>query len=101
MSESERSRRIRLAAFQRVSDLQRIHPTLRGSLIEEDFNFDGERMKLTLRRQAIFKPRHMTHLLSIKTVFPRKGRLPAYADQKYALRQFFEGEGTVEYNFSG
>ena len=37
------------------------------------FEFGGERIPLMNPQRGIFKPRQMAHLLSIKTVFPRRG----------------------------
>src|SRR5690349_5434940 len=39
------------------------------------------------RLRGIFKPRQMEHLLSIKTVFPRRGSRVWYDDQREAHRQ--------------
>ena len=38
------------------------------------FEFGGDRIPLINPQRGIFKPRQMEHLLSIKTVFPQKGR---------------------------
>ena len=101
MSESDTSRRIRLAAFRWVSELRRVNPTLRGLVLEKGFSFQGEQIKLLHRPRGIFKPTQMEHLLSLKTVYPERGRQRWYADQHHAHRQFFESEETVEYSFMG
>jgi putative restriction endonuclease len=43
----------------------------------------------------------MAHLLSIKTVFPRRGAWVWYDDQREAHQQIYAGEDTVEYAFMG
>lgn len=43
----------------------------------------------------------MEHLLSIKTVFPRKGGRVWYDDQREAHRQIYEGDDVVRYAFMG
>jgi putative restriction endonuclease len=43
----------------------------------------------------------MEHLLSIKTVFPRRGARVWYDDQREAHRQIYAGDDVVEYAFMG
>src|SRR5437879_4983027 len=43
----------------------------------------------------------MAHLLSIKTVFPRRGARVWYDDQREAHRQIYEGDDVVDYEFMG
>ncbi len=50
--------------------------------IERGFDFAGQRIHLASRAEGIFKPRAMETLLSLKTVFPRKGRTHWYDDQQ-------------------
>ena len=64
----------RQAAFDHVKRLD----TLKGGVIDSadlagGFEFGGERIPLINPQRGIFKPRQMSHLLSIKTVFPRRG----------------------------
>jgi hypothetical protein len=47
-----------------------------------------QRIPLINPQRGIFKPRQMSHLLSIKTVFP-KGRSVWYDDQRQAHRQIY------------
>jgi len=51
--------------------------------------FGGRRIPLINSQRGIFKPRQMEHLLSIKTVFPRKGARVWYDDQREAHRQIY------------
>ena len=43
----------------------------------------------------------MAHLLSIKTVFPRRGARVWYDDQREAHRQIYAGDEVVDYAFMG
>jgi putative restriction endonuclease len=43
----------------------------------------------------------MAHLLSIKTVFPRRGARVWYEDQRDAHRQIYAGDDVVDYAFMG
>jgi hypothetical protein len=50
---------------------------------------------------CIFKPRQMARLLSIKTVFPRKGARIWYDDQREAHRQISACDDVADYQFMG
>jgi hypothetical protein len=65
------------------------------------FEFDGQRIPLINPQRGIFKPRKMEYLLSIKTVFPRRGARVWYDDQREAHRQIYAGDDVVEYQFMG
>jgi hypothetical protein len=65
------------------------------------FEFGGERIPLINPQRGIFKPRQMAHLLSIKTVFPRRGARVWYDDQREAHRQIYAGDDAVDYQFMG
>ncbi len=43
----------------------------------------------------------MRHLLSIKTVFPRRGRKIWYDDQREVHQQIFNGDQVIDYSFMG
>jgi len=65
---------LRQAAFSHVNRLA----TLRGSILDaadlaSGFEFGGDRIPLINPQRGIFKPWQMEHLLSVKTVFPRRG----------------------------
>jgi hypothetical protein len=63
--------------------------------------FNGERWPLVNPQRGIFKPRGMPFLLSIRTVFPRKGGRIWYDDQRQVHRQIFAGEEELDYAFMG
>src|SRR6267378_587574 len=91
---------LRQAAFSHVNRLA----TLRGGVIDSadlagGFDFGGERIPLINPQRGIFKPRQMAHLLSIKTVFPRRGARVWYDDQREAHRQIYAGDEVVDYAF--
>jgi putative restriction endonuclease len=65
---------LRQAAFDHVNRLA----LLRGGILDsadlgDGFEFAGVRIPLINPQRGIFKPRQMTGLLSIRTVFPRRG----------------------------
>jgi putative restriction endonuclease len=79
---------------------------LRGGVLDSadlagGFEFGGERIPLINPQRGIFKPRQMEHLLSIKTVFPRRGARVWYDDQRDAHRQIYAGDDVVDYAFMG
>ena len=93
---------LRKAAFDHIDRLS----TLRGGVLDSadlagGFEFAGQRIPLINPRRGIFKPRQMTHLLSIKTVFPRRGARVWYDDQREAHRQIYAGDDVVDYQFMG
>jgi putative restriction endonuclease len=57
-----------------------------------EFEFGGERIPLINPQSGILKPRQMEHLLSIKTVFARRGARVWYDDQREAHRQIYAGD---------
>jgi putative restriction endonuclease len=65
------------------------------------FEFGGDRIPLVNPQGGIFKPRQMTGLLSIRTVFPRRGGRVWYDDQREAHRQIYAGDDVVDYQFMG
>jgi putative restriction endonuclease len=93
---------LRQAAFSHVDRLA----ILRGGVLDSadlagGFEFRGERIPLINPQRGIFKPRQMAHLLSIKTVFPRRGARVWYDDQREAHRQIYAGDDVVDYQFMG
>jgi putative restriction endonuclease len=97
-----RDAQLRQAAFEQVTRLAALN---NGVLSSEDlaagFQFDGERIPLVNPQRGIFKPQHMSGLLSIRTVFPRRGGRVWYDDQREAHRQIYDGDEIVEYAFMG
>jgi putative restriction endonuclease len=63
------------------------------------FEFGGERIPLINPQRGIFKPRRMAGLLSLRTVFPRRGGRVWYDDQREAHRQIYAGDDVVDYQF--
>ena len=93
---------LRQAAFDHVNRLA----TLRGGILESSdlaggFEFGGKRIPLINPQRGIFKPRQMSGLLSIRTVFPRRGGRVWYDDQREAHRQIYAGDDVVDYQFMG
>ena len=66
---------MRSAAFEHVRSLSQVRDQLTADDLAAGFVFNGERIPLINPRRGIFKPRQMQYLLSIKTVFPKPGRL--------------------------
>src|SRR5271166_2780217 len=93
---------LRQAAFDQVN---RLAATRGGVLDPADlaggFEFGGERIPLVNPQRGIFKPRQMAGLLSIRTVFPRRGARVWYDDQREAHRQIYAGDDVVDYQFMG
>jgi putative restriction endonuclease len=97
----ELDQRMRMAAFLEV----RRRAELREQLTSEDlglgFQFDGKRLPLVNPQRGIFKPKEMDLLLSIRTVFPRKGAKVWYDDQREVHQQIYDGDDVVDYAFMG
>jgi hypothetical protein len=83
---------IRQAAFDHVRALQSRDLVLGYEDIARGFMFEGQRWPLWNPQRGIFKPRGMPFLLSIRTVFPRKGGRIWYDDQRRVHQQIFAGE---------
>jgi hypothetical protein len=60
--------------------------------IARGFMLEGRRWPLWNPQRGIFKPREMPFLLSIRTVFPRKGGRVWYDDQRQVHQKIFAGE---------
>ena len=93
---------LRQAAFDHVNR----RASLRGGVLNSadlgaGFEFDGERIPLINPQRGIFKPRQMVGLLSIRTVFPRRGGRVWYEDQREAHQQIYAGDDVVDYPFMG
>lgn len=92
---------IRQAAFDHVRGLQSRDLVLRHEDIARGFMFEGQRWPLWNPQRGIFKPRGMPFLLSIRTVFPRKGGRVWYDDQRRVHQQIFAGDEELDYAFMG
>ncbi len=91
---------MRVAAFDRARDLS-AGGLVPAYALDEGFRFEGARVPLYNPRRGIFKPRQMRFLLSIKTVFPKRGNRIWYDDQREVHRQIYEGDELVDYSFMG
>jgi putative restriction endonuclease len=92
---------MRSVAFEHLRQLTQLYDQLSSAHLSAGFQFNGERIPLVNPQRGIFKPRQMSFLLSIRTVFPRPGRRVWYDDQTEVHRQIFEGEETIDYAFMG
>jgi putative restriction endonuclease len=101
MAESIPDAVIRSAAFDHVRSLRDQHGELNSAQLAAGFAYNGERIPLINPQRGIFKPKQMGHLLSIVTVFPKKGRKIWYDDQTHAHKQIFASDDTVDYAFMG
>jgi putative restriction endonuclease len=102
MNGGSRDVQLRQAAFDHVNRLA----LLNGGVLDSadlggGFEFGGERIPLINPQRGIFKPRQMSGLLSIRTVFPRRGGRVWYDDQREAHQQIYAGDDVVDYAFMG
>src|SRR5215472_2275232 len=102
MDPASHDAQLRQTAFRHINRLA----TLRDGVLDSadlaaGFEFVGDRISLINPQRGIFKPRQMEHLLSIRTVFPRRGGRVWYDDQRDAHRQIYAGDDVVEYAFMG
>lgn len=97
----EKDTAMRASAFEHLRRLSETHTHLTSKELGGGFIFEGERIPLMNPQRGIFKPRQMQFLLSIKTVFPRRGAKIWYDDQREVHRRIFEGDESVEYAFMG
>jgi putative restriction endonuclease len=91
---------MRLAAFEHVQRLSEGKDYLTAAQLQTGFAFQGERIPLISPR-GIFKPKQMSFVLSIKTVFPELGGRVWYDDQREVHRQIYAGEEAIYYAFMG
>jgi putative restriction endonuclease len=92
---------VRMAAFERVHELTAAGGLSPSRALDDGFIFGGQRIPLYNPRRGIFKPAAMRFLLSIKTVFPKRGNRVWYDDQREVHRQIYEGDELVDYSFMG
>jgi putative restriction endonuclease len=102
MDPTAKDAQLRQAAFEHVNRLA----TFKSGVLSSDdlsagFQFQGERIPLINPQRGIFKPRQIAALLSIRTVFPRRGGRVWNDDQREAHRQIYENDDVVEYAFMG
>lgn len=101
MSDYDNDAQIRQAAFEHIRRLNETRPYLSSADISAGFEFRGERIPLVNPRRGIFKPRQMSFLLSIRTVFLAQGRRIWYDDQRRVHGQIFDENEAVDYSFMG
>jgi putative restriction endonuclease len=91
---------MRAAAFAEVRRLSNLYGNLTSKHLAGGFQFQGQRIPFVNPQRGIFKPQQMRNLLSIKTVFPRPGRV-WYDDQREVHQQIFNGDESIDYAFMG
>ena len=97
----DREKLMRNAAFDRVRRLSETYAHLTHKELKQGFQFEGQRIPLVNPQRGIFKPRKMKHLLSIRTVIPRKGGKYWYDDQRVGHEQIFARDQSIDYAFMG
>lgn len=97
----EEDRDMRAAAFAHLRNLQDLHDPLTAEHLRAGFSYRGQRIPLLNPQRGIFKPRQMKHLLSIRTVYPRRGARVWYDDQRAVHQQIYQGDELVDYAFMG
>ena len=100
-AEGSRDAAIRAAAFAHVRSLAQRFGVLSSEHLQAGFTFEGERIPLVNPQRGIFKPRILSRLLSIRTVYPKAGARVWYDDQREVHAQLRGGAGTVGYAFMG
>ena len=83
---------MRRAAFDHVRALQERHDALTSEHLKAGFPWQGQRIPLVNPQRGIFKPRSMRHLLSIRTVYPRKHAKVWYGVVEAFLAEHVLGE---------
>jgi putative restriction endonuclease len=101
MAAYDQDHAVRMAAFATVRQLIAVRGDLTSQDLRKGFEFQGERIPLINPQRGIFKPRRMSFLLSIRTVFPRRGARVWYDDQRDVHRQLYEADTAVDYAFMG
>lgn len=101
MTGPDTDERMRMAAFAHVRELARRYGLLTSDHLKVGFQFEGVRVPLVNPQRGIFKPRSMRRLLSIRTIYPRKGARVWYDDQRQVHEQIYRGDATVDYAFMG
>jgi putative restriction endonuclease len=92
---------LRMAAFATIRQLVAVRGDLTSQDLRKGFEFQGERFPLINPQRGIFKPQRMRFLLSIRTVFPRRGARIWYDDQRDVHRHLYEADTEIDYAFMG
>jgi len=90
--------RLRLAAAEHVRRVG-VSGVLTSNDLRAGFVVDGARIPLINPQRGIFKPKEMSFLLSVRTVFPATGRKVWYDDQRDVHQQIERGEELIDYAF--
>lgn len=93
-------------ARMRLTAVAHLNRTSAGGVLTSDnlkagFSFEGTRVPLINAQRGIFKPSAMRYLLSIRTVYPARGRRVWYDDQRQVHGQIERGDELVDYAFMG
>lgn len=91
-------RRAAIAHLERIAGPERV---VSSEQLAAGFMFQGERVPLVNPQRGIFKPRRLTYVLSIRTVFPKPGAKVWYDDQRSVHQQIFNSVESVDYAFMG
>jgi putative restriction endonuclease len=91
---------IRLSAVEHLTRIG-IGSVLTSDNLKAGFIFEGSRVPLINPQRGIFKPASMQYLLSVRTVYPARGRRVWYDDQRQVHQQIERGDELVEYAFMG
>src|SRR5262245_62038979 len=92
---------IRSAAFEQLRRIASISGVLDSAVLGQGFVFDAQPWPYWNPQRGIFKPSKLPYLLSIKTVFPRKGARVWYDDQRQVHEQIYSGADVIDYDFMG
>lgn len=101
MASNNLDTRMRLAAFERVRELNELHSHVTAKELKAGFLFENNRVPIVHPRRGIFKPQKMEYLLSIRTTIPPTARHTWYDDQIMVHEQIYNGVEAVDYAFMG
>jgi putative restriction endonuclease len=97
ITEDARARMLVAAHLRRLSN----SATLTSADLLAGVDIDGQRLPVIDPGRGIFKPKQLRFLLSIRTIYPRKGRRIWYEDQTQVHAQIEGGDDVIDYSFQG
>lgn len=100
MNDTTLDTRLRIAAVEHVRQAS-AGGVLTADDLKAGFLVDGTRVPLINPQRGIFKPKAMRYLLSVRTVYPMRGRRVWYDDQREVHAQIERGDELIEYAFMG